>query len=252
MQVEHDARWIKRLSTLFKLYFTPTFLGAEHIDASKPAMYVGNHTLYGIFDSPILIDYLYNQHKVAVVSIADHCHFYLPFWRTVFKKFGAVDGEKEHIRAAMQQGYSILVFPGGGREVLKRKGEAYRLIWKQRYGFLKLAQEFNYDIVPFAALGGDEVFELGFDANQIIKSKWFQKLLKVPQLDKLLRHGDVIPSLPKNLIPKRVPFYFQFMPRRNLMHIENAEQLKDFRDQIQQQIYAGLEHLKQQRAVEKV
>ena len=232
--------------------FHTQFFGAEHIYASKPAMYVGNHTLYGIFDSPILIDYLYNQHKVAVVSIADHGHFYLPGWRTLFKKFGAVDGNKEYIRAAMQQGYSILVFPGGGREVLKRKGEAYQLIWKQRYGFLKLAQEFNYDIVPFAALGGDEVFELGFDANQIVESQWFQKLLKVPQLDKLLRHGDVIPSLPKNLIPKRLPFYFQFMPRQNLMHIENAEQLADFREQIQQQIYAGLEHLKQQREVDKV
>ena len=31
------------------------------------------------------------------------------------------------------------------------------------------------------------------------------------------------------------------------MHIENKEQLKDFRDQIQQQIYAALEYLKQQR-----
>lgn len=251
MQVEHDVRWIKHLSVLSKLYFTPTFLGAEHIHADKPAMYVGNHTLYGVFDSPLLIDYLYNYHKVAVVSVADHGHFYLPIWRTLFKKFGALDGEKEFIRAAMQQGYSILVFPGGGREVLKRKGEAYQLIWKQRYGFLKLAQEFNYDIVPFAALGGDEVFEIGFDANQIIKSKWFQKLLKVPQLDKLLRHGDVIPSLPKNIIPKRVPFYFQFMPRQKLMYIENAEQLSDFRDQIQQQIYTGLEYLKQQREVEK-
>lgn len=35
------------------------------------------------------------------------------------------------------------------------------------------------------------------------------------------------------------------------MHIENTEQLKDFREQIQQQIYAGLEHLKQQREIEK-
>ncbi|CAB1213266.1 lysophospholipid acyltransferase family protein [Acinetobacter bouvetii] len=247
MQVEHDARWIKHLSVLSRLYFTPTFLGAEHIDAAKPAMYVGNHTLYGVLDSPILIDYLYNVHKVAVVSIADHGHFYLPLWRTLFKKFGAVDGEKEYIRALMQQGYSILVFPGGGREVLKRKGEAYQLIWKQRYGFLKLAQEFDYDIVPFAALGGDEVFELGFDANRIIESFWFQKLLKLPKLDQLLRHGDVIPSLPKNIIPKRLPFYFQFMPRQNMSHIQNIQDLHHFRDVIQQQIYAGLAHLKQQR-----
>lgn len=86
MQVKHDGQWIRRLSALSKLYFTPTFLGAEYIDASRPAMYVGNHSMYGIFDSPMLIDYLYNEHKVAVVSIADHSHFYVPLWREAVKK----------------------------------------------------------------------------------------------------------------------------------------------------------------------
>lgn len=37
------------------------------------------------------------------------------------------------------------------------------------------------------------------------------------------------------------------MPRQNLAHIEDMQQLPDFRDQIQQQIYAGLDDLKQQR-----
>ena len=247
MQVEHDAKWIKRLTALSKRYFTPTFLGEQYIDAAKPAMYVGNHSIYGIFDSPMLIDYLYNQHKVAIVSLADHSHFYVPLWRNIVKKFGAVDGVKEQVRVLMQQGYSILVFPGGGREVLKRKGEAYQLIWKQRYGFLKLAQEFNYDIIPFAALGGDEIFELGFDANTLIQSQAFQQLLKIAPLDRLLRHGDVIPSLPKNIIPKRIAFYFQFMPPQSLIDIKTADQLIAFRDQIQQQIYAGLAQLRQQR-----
>ena len=146
MQVKHDGQWIRRLSALSKLYFTPTFLGAEYIDASRPAMYVGNHSMYGIFDSPMLIDYLYNEHKVAVVSIADPSHFYVPLWREAVKKFGAVDGIQHYVRAVMQQGYSILVFPGGGREVLKRQGEQYQLIWKQRYGFLKLAQEFSQEL----------------------------------------------------------------------------------------------------------
>lgn len=244
MQAEHDAKWIKRFSALSKLYFTPVFLGAEHIDASKPAMYVGNHTIYGVLNAPMMIDYLFNEHKVAVVSLADHSHFYVPVWRTIVKKFGAVDGVREYARTLMQQGYSILVFPGGGREVLKRKGEAYQLIWKERYGFLKLAQEFGYDIVPFAALGGDEVFDLGFDANHIVQNKYFQKLLKIPKLGKLLRYGDVIPSLPSHLIPKRIPFYFQFMPRQSIRQIENLEQLMAFRAEIQQAIYASLEHLK--------
>ncbi|MFP8817544.1 1-acyl-sn-glycerol-3-phosphate acyltransferase [Acinetobacter johnsonii] len=244
LQVEHDAKWIKRLSALSKVYFTPTFIGAEQLDASQPAMYVGNHSMYGVLDSPMLIDYLYNEHQVAVVSIADHSHFYLPLWRSVVKKFGAVDGVPAYVREAMRQGYSILVFPGGGREVLKREGEQYQLIWKQRYGFLKLAQEFGYDIVPFAALGGDEVFDIGFDANKVVQHQYFQKLLQVPQLSRLLRKGEVIPSLPKHLIPKRLPFYFKFMPRQSLMHIENLEQLQQFRDLIAAEIYTGLADLR--------
>ena len=244
LQVEHDAKWIKRLSALSKVYFTPTFIGAEQLDASQPAMYVGNHSMYGVLDSPMLIDYLYNEHQVAVVSIADHSHFYLPLWRSVVKKFGAVDGVPAYVREAMQQGYSILVFPGGGREVLKREGEQYHLIWKQRYGFLKLAQEFGYDIVPFSALGGDEVFDIGFDANKVVQHQYFQKLLQVPQLSRLLRKGEVIPSLPKHLIPKRLPFYFKFMPRQSLMHIENLEQLQQFRDLIAAEIYTGLADLR--------
>lgn len=244
LQVEHDAKWIKRLSALSKVYFTPTFIGAEQLDASQPAMYVGNHSMYGVLDSPMLIDYLYNEHQVAVVSIADHSHFYLPLWRSVVKKFGAIDGVPAYVREAMQQGYSILVFPGGGREVLKREGEQYQLIWKQRYGFLKLAQEFGYDIVPFAALGGDEVFDIGFDANKVVQHQYFQKLLQVPQLSRLLRKGEVIPSLPKHLIPKRLPFYFKFMPRQSLMHIENLEQLQQFRDLIAAEIYTGLADLR--------
>ena len=247
MQVQHDAKWIGRISSISKQYFQPTFLGAEYIDASIPAMYVGNHTMYGVLDAPMIIDYLYNEHKVAVVSIADHSHFYLPVWREIVKKFGAVDGVQEYVRSVMQQGYSILVFPGGGREVLKRKGEAYQLIWKERYGFLKLAQEFGYDIVPFAALGGDEAYEIGVDASTLVNTKLFQTLLKVPRLAKLFRHGEVIPSLPKSLIPKRLPFYFQFMPRQSLMQIQDVEELKAFREHIQQQIYQGISDLKQYR-----
>ena len=250
MQVQHDAAWIKHLSGLSKLYFTPTFFGAEHIDASRPAMYVGNHSIYGVFDSPMIIDYLYNEHKVAVVSIADHSHFYIPLWREIFRKFGAIDGVQEYVREVMRQGYSILVFPGGGREVLKRQGEQYQLIWKQRYGFLRLAQEFAYDIIPFAALGGDEIFEIGFDARQVVEHKYFQKLLKVSALNKLLRKGDVIPSLPKSLFPKRLPFYFQFQPALSVSHIQSQEDMTLFRDQIQQQIYQAIEELKNIRASE--
>ncbi len=41
------------LRSISKQYFQPTFLGAEYINASIPAMYVGNHTMYGVLDAPI-------------------------------------------------------------------------------------------------------------------------------------------------------------------------------------------------------
>ncbi|WP_372403195.1 lysophospholipid acyltransferase family protein [Acinetobacter piscicola] len=244
LEIKHNSKLLRAISALQRFYFRPTFLGAENINPQKPAMYVGNHTIYGVLDSPILIDYLYNEHKIAIVSLADHMHFHIPIWKEMVKRVGGVDGVQAYARQAMQQGYSILVFPGGGREVIKRKGEAYQLIWKQRYGFLKLAQEFGYDIAPFVALGGDEVFELGFDVNMLLKQKWFNKILSNPKIGSFLRNGEVIPSIPKHIIPKRIPFYFKFMPRLSIDQIENMEDMIQFRDDLQQLIYAEIEALK--------
>ncbi|OTG66502.1 lysophospholipid acyltransferase family protein [Acinetobacter silvestris] len=248
LQIMHSPKLIRLISGLQRFYFSPTYLGAENLVLNQPAMYVGNHTIYGVLDSPMLIDYLFHEHKIAVVSLADHVHFHIPLWRDMVKRVGAIDGVQAYAREAMQQGYSILVFPGGGREVVKRKGEEYQLIWKQRYGFLKLAQEFDYDIAPFIALGGDEVFDLALDANSLLKQKWFQKLLSYPQIDKLLRHGEMIPSIPKSIIPRRIPFYFKFLPRLSLKHIQSMDEMIEFREQLQQQIYAEIEWLKQYRA----
>ena len=247
LEIRHNSKIIKMISALQRYYFRPTFLGAENLVPKKPAMYVGNHTIYGVLDSPMLIDYLFNEHKIAVVSLADHMHFHIPVWKEVVKRVGGVDGVQEYAKEAMRQGYSILVFPGGGREVIKRKGEAYQLIWKQRFGFLKLAQEFGYDIAPFVALGGDEVFELGFDVNVLLKQKWFNKILSNPKVGSFLRQGDVIPSIPKHIIPKRIPFYFKFMPRLSINQIDTMEDMIQFRDELQQLIYKEIEYLKQYR-----
>lgn len=244
LKIQHNSKIIKMISALQRYYFLPTFLGAENLNAQKPAMYVGNHTIYGVLDSPILIDYLFNEHKIAVVSLADHMHFHIPIWKEVVKRVGGVDGIQEYAKQAMRQGYSILVFPGGGREVIKRKGEAYQLIWKQRFGFLKLAQEFGYDIAPFVALGGDDVFDLGFDANVLLKQKWFNTLLSNKKIGSFLRHGEVIPSIPKHIIPKRIPFYFKFMPRLPIERIETMEDIVQFRNDLQQLIYTEIENLK--------
>lgn len=250
LYIRHNSKLIRLGSLLQRFYFKPTFLGTENINPSKPAMYVGNHTIYGVLDSPVLIDYLFTAHKIAIVSLGDHIHFKVPVWRKMVEGMGAVQGLRENAREAMSQGYSILVFPGGGREVVKRKGEEYQLIWKERYGFLELAQEYGYDIAPFVALGGDDVFDLAYDANSLLDQKWFQKILSVPTLGKFLRQGEVIPSIPKNIVPKRIPFYFDFLPRLATSDLNSKQELQVFRDNLQQQIYTAIDDLKIRRATE--
>ena len=44
-------------------------------------------------------------------------------WRDFLAGFGAVDGTRENCAALMREGESILVYPGGAREVFKRKSE---------------------------------------------------------------------------------------------------------------------------------
>jgi 1-acyl-sn-glycerol-3-phosphate acyltransferase len=71
---------------------------------------------------------------------------------------GAVVGDPETGAELMRQGETVLVFPGGGRDMLKFKGEEYQLLWQGRSGFARLAIAHDYPIVPVGLVGGDDVY----------------------------------------------------------------------------------------------
>jgi 1-acyl-sn-glycerol-3-phosphate acyltransferase len=71
---------------------------------------------------------------------------------------GAVVGAPETARELMAHNEPILVFPGGGPEIAKFKGEEYTLRWQGRTGFARLAVEYSYPIVPVGLVGGDDVY----------------------------------------------------------------------------------------------
>ena len=87
LYIRHNSKLIRLGSLLQRFYFKPTFLGTENINPSKAAMYVGNHTIYGVLDSPVLIDYLFTEHKIVIVSLGDHIHFKVPVWRKWLKEW---------------------------------------------------------------------------------------------------------------------------------------------------------------------
>jgi hypothetical protein len=208
---------LQRTLSVAKAYFSPVFLGLDKLDAGKPALWVGNHTLYGLMDVPLLLEHLYREHGIFLRGLGDRAHFSLPGWRQLLVKSGMVLGTPENCAALMQSGQHVLVFPGGGREVMRRKGEDYQLIWKQRSGFARMAIEHRYDIIPFCSLGADENFDILLDAEDVTSSRLWKQLGTYLDLNGLTRGGDILPPLARgigtSLLPRPQRFYFGFGKR---------------------------------------
>lgn len=91
-----------------------------------------------------------------IFALADGLAPAVDLCRNVLEAAGAAPGLPGTCAELMRQGETILVFPGGGRDMLKSKGEEYRLQWQRRSGFARLAAAYEYPIVPVGLVGGDD------------------------------------------------------------------------------------------------
>ena len=153
----------------------------------------------------------------------------------------------------MEAGQSILVYPGGGREVAKRKGEAYKLIWKKRTGFARMAIQYGYSITPVASVGAEECYTIHIDANDVVNS-WIGKLLKKSGLlEKYLRNGDSIMPIATGMGPTLIPrperFYFSFgkpISTKEFSGKEDDEKaLWKVREKVEKALYSQIKELQE-------
>lgn len=242
-----------------RVWFSPVFLGLEQLDLQKPALWVGNHTLYGILDLAVMVDYLFEQQGIALRGLGDRAHLAVPVWSELLRRCGMVLGTPENCAALMRSGAHVLVFPGGAREVFRRKGEAYELIWKQRTGFARLAIEQGYDIIPFASLGVAESLDILIDANDVMTSPLWNWLDHWLPLEKWSRNGDAIPPLVRGLGPTALPrpqrLYFSFGQRISTAALagsgDNAATVWQLRQQVADGIRQQQEILNAYRQMDK-
>ena len=117
----------------------PVFLDVENVPSRGPFMLVGNHQLLGMQDLPYLVRGLELRRGVRVRGLADHFHFAVPVWRRLLAGSGAVPGTRQNCAALLAAGEPVLVFPGGAREVYKRRNQRYQLLWGNRVGFARMA-----------------------------------------------------------------------------------------------------------------
>lgn len=186
----------------------PRFTGLEHVPTDRPVLAVANHTLMGVLDAPLLVLGLHELTGVFLRALGDHLHFRVPLWRDLLTRFGTVEGTRDNCHALMRAGESILVFPGGGREVFKHRGEKYQLIWKERVGFVRLAIAHGYPILPVAAVGAEECYDIVVDSDDLLRTPIG------PLLRRLAPRADEIPPLVRGIgpLPRPERFYFHCAP----------------------------------------
>lgn len=132
--------------------------GLEHLPRDGRFLLVGNHTQSGT--EGFLIPYAVRREVGTLVRpLTDRRFATMPRPAAdLLAACGATVGSPESAAELMRHDQTILVFPGGGREIAKFKGEENTLRWQGRAGFARVAAEHDYPIVPAGLIGGDDVY----------------------------------------------------------------------------------------------
>jgi 1-acyl-sn-glycerol-3-phosphate acyltransferase len=148
------------LSTVWHLYdryFRVRSHGAEHIPRAGATLVVSNHSGTLPLDGMMLwADILLRTDPPRLPrAVADYFVPALPFVSTFFSRAGMVPGSRGNVRALLDQGELLLLFPEGVAGIGKRPSQAYQL---QRWtvGHAELAIRHRALVVPAAVIGAEE------------------------------------------------------------------------------------------------
>ncbi|KAG1326282.1 Acyltransferase-like protein, chloroplastic [Cocos nucifera] len=197
--------------------------GLAGVPDKGPVLLVGDHMLMGLELSPLYKAFL--KEKNVIIRGMAHPLFFSKKFETsrqefyqfdILNIFGALPVTPINMYKLFSRGSFVLLYPGGVREALHRKGEEYKLFGPDQPEFVRMAARFGVTIVPFGVVGEDDVAELVIDYNDQKNIPFIREWIEANSKDVILRSdasGEVseqqlyIPGvLPK--LPGR--FYYVF------------------------------------------
>ncbi|MEL6181440.1 MAG: lysophospholipid acyltransferase family protein, partial [Myxococcota bacterium] len=193
---------------LWRWLTQPVCSGLDNIPNERPLLFVGNHTLYGMLDAPIMLAELYERRNIVMRGLGHHMHFAVPGWRALMSDLGMVHGTRANCAHLMRQGAAILVFPGGDREVSKRRGEKYQLIWNNRTGFARMALAHQCTIIPFGSVGIEDAFDIRLDANDLLATRLGRLMVRCGVQPKMI--PPIATGIGPTPLPRPHRLYFHF------------------------------------------
>ncbi|CAJ2632505.1 unnamed protein product [Trifolium pratense] len=126
-----------------------------------------------------LVSRIFNERNILVRGIAHPMMFAkrktgrLPEISSfdTFRIMGAVPVAPSNLFKLLSSKSHVLLYPGGMREALPRKGEEYKLFWPEQSEFVRMAARFGAKIVPFGAVGEDDLGQMHYN-HCLLKWLW--------------------------------------------------------------------------------
>nr|POF01889.1 acyltransferase-like protein, chloroplastic [Quercus suber] len=222
--------------------------GLAGVPSEGPVLLVGYHMFMGL-ELPSLAEGFLREKNIMIRGLAHPLLFSRMFESSSsefsivdwVKVFGAVPVTGSNFFKLLSTKSHVLLYPGGSREALHYKGEEYKLFWPDQQEFVRMAARFGATIVPFGAVGEDDVGEMLLDYNDLIKIPVVNDLIReaISQNPSKVRDetkGEVAnPNLFFPLMVPKIPGRFYYLFGKPIKTKGREDILKD--KQVANQLY---------------
>lgn len=215
----------------------------------RPVLFVGNHGVHGILDTSLLFVELADIIGERVIRpLADPIHFkeYGTVtggrWSNFVQDLGAVRATAKNFHQLLGNNDMILLFPGGGREVCRRRGEQNKIFWNEKANFVRMAAKYNAIIVPFSTIGADDSVDILIDGDELKRLPWIGKRVQNYLRERGIPDQHITPI---TTLPRPDRFYFMFHKHIDTKHIDPGDRnssLQLFRD-VKKIVQGGIDDL---------
>jgi 1-acyl-sn-glycerol-3-phosphate acyltransferase len=145
------------LRPLLRLWFRPRVQGLENVPKDRPVVFVAKHPKGFLYLETILLGFIVYWVKrdrplIRPMEQRNTSIHRTPVLGFIRRNVNTVPATEEAGLETLAAGESVLIFPGGGRELY---GPADRLAWNGRRGFARISARARVPVVPVAIVGAD-------------------------------------------------------------------------------------------------
>lgn len=157
---------------LYRYYFRVQTSGWEQIPPQGNVLFVGSHN--GGLATPDLPMFAYDWYRRFGYDHPVYGLTHPKVWRVfpelarMAAQVGSVQAEPRIAIAALKQGASVLVYPGGAQDTFRPHSQRHKIHFAGRVGYIKLALRQAVPIVPLISWGAhDTLIVLGDCYDQV-------------------------------------------------------------------------------------